>query len=69
MASVVYSIPPLGAVGMTEEQARAKSLDFDVKQADTSGWYSARRVAEPRRCTRFLLRRAAAGSSVPTSGT
>lgn len=55
MASVVYSIPPLGAVGMTEEQARAKGLNFAVKQADTSGWYSARRVAEPASMYKVLI--------------
>ncbi|MGH3213535.1 MAG: dihydrolipoyl dehydrogenase family protein [Trebonia sp.] len=55
MASVVYSTPPLGAVGMTEEQARAKGLDFAVKQADTSGWYSARRVAEPASMYKILI--------------
>ncbi|MEV6926656.1 NAD(P)/FAD-dependent oxidoreductase [Dactylosporangium sp. NPDC051485] len=47
MASVVYSIPALGAVGLTEQEARAKGLNFTMKQADTSSWYSARRVAEP----------------------
>ncbi|MER7788093.1 NAD(P)/FAD-dependent oxidoreductase [Streptomyces sp. NPDC097640] len=55
MASVVYSIPPLGAVGMTEDQARAKGLDFIVKQGDSSGWYSARRVAEPASMFKVLI--------------
>ena len=55
MASVVYSIPPLGAIGMTEEQARAKGLEFAVKQGDTSGWYSARRVAESASMFKVLI--------------
>ncbi|GAA2594494.1 NAD(P)/FAD-dependent oxidoreductase [Dactylosporangium fulvum] len=55
MASVVYSIPALGAVGMTEQEARAKGLSFSVKQADTSGWYSARRVAEPASMYKVLI--------------
>ncbi|GAA2358660.1 NAD(P)/FAD-dependent oxidoreductase [Dactylosporangium salmoneum] len=55
MASVVYSIPALGAVGMSEQEARAKGLNFDVKQADTSGWYSARRVAEPASMYKVLI--------------
>jgi glutathione reductase (NADPH) len=55
MASVVYSIPPMGAVGMTEDQARAKRLDFTVKHGDTSGWYSARRVAEPASMFKVLI--------------
>ena len=55
MASVVYSIPALGAVGMTEQEARAKGLTFTVNQADTSGWYSARRVAEPASMYKVLI--------------
>ena len=55
MASVVYSIPPMGAVGMTEDQARAKRLDFTVKHGDTSSWYSARRVAEPASMFKVLV--------------
>ncbi|MEU9886881.1 NAD(P)/FAD-dependent oxidoreductase [Sphaerisporangium sp. NPDC051011] len=55
MASVVYSIPALGAVGMTEEEAHAKGLTFTVNQADTSSWYSARRVAEPASMYKILI--------------
>jgi glutathione reductase (NADPH) len=47
MGSVVYTIPPLARVGLTEDEARSQGLRFDVHQADTSSWYSARRVAEP----------------------
>lgn len=47
VASVVYTIPALGRVGLMEEEARQMGLDFRVNQGDTSGWYSARRVAEP----------------------
>lgn len=42
-------------VGMTEQEARAKGLDFTVNQADTSGWYSARRVAEPASMYKILI--------------
>ncbi|KAB8180629.1 dihydrolipoyl dehydrogenase family protein [Microbispora catharanthi] len=55
MASVVYSIPALSAVGMTEEEAHLKGLTFTVNQADTSGWYSARRVAEPASMYKILI--------------
>ena len=55
MASVVYSIPPLGRVGLTEDEAQARGLSFDVKQADTSSWYSARRVAEPASMYKILV--------------
>jgi glutathione reductase (NADPH) len=55
MASVVYSIPALGAVGLTEQEARAKGLTFTVNQADTSAWYSARRVAESASMYKVLI--------------
>ncbi len=42
--TVVYSIPPVAAVGLLEDEARAKGLKFQVKQGDTSSWYSSRRV-------------------------
>jgi glutathione reductase (NADPH) len=46
LASTVFSIPPLAACGLTEQAARAQGLHFDVHFADTSGWYSSRRIAE-----------------------
>ncbi|MGI8609104.1 MAG: dihydrolipoyl dehydrogenase family protein [Candidatus Dormibacteria bacterium] len=53
--SVVYSVPSLGRVGLTEEEAHAKGLAFKVNQADTSSWYSARRVAEPASMYKILI--------------
>jgi glutathione reductase (NADPH) len=44
--SVVFTVPPLASVGLQEQAARQLGLKFRVNQADTSGWYSARRVAE-----------------------
>jgi glutathione reductase (NADPH) len=44
--SVVFTLPPLARVGLTENEARAKRLEFDVKYAETSGWYSSRRLGE-----------------------
>ncbi|MFC0862539.1 dihydrolipoyl dehydrogenase family protein [Sphaerimonospora cavernae] len=55
MGSVVYSVPALAAVGMTEQEAHAKGLSFTVNQADTSGWYSARRVVEPASMCKILV--------------
>jgi glutathione reductase (NADPH) len=52
-ASVVYTIPPLARAGMLEEDARRQGLKFKINQADTSGWYAARRIAEP--CSAFKL--------------
>ncbi len=44
--SVVFSLPPLATVGLTEAAARQAGLRFGVKQGDTSGWYSSRRLNE-----------------------
>jgi glutathione reductase (NADPH) len=43
--SVVFTIPPLARVGLSEEAARALGLHFTTHHEDTSGWYSSRRVA------------------------
>jgi len=51
--SVVFTVPPLARVGLTEAQARAQSLDIRVEAQDTSGWYSNRRVAET--CAMFKV--------------
>lgn len=42
--SVVFSIPALAHVGLTEAQAKAQDLQFTVKHEETSGWYSSKRV-------------------------
>jgi glutathione reductase (NADPH) len=44
--SVVFTIPPLAAVGLSERAAREQNLKFTVKKEITSTWYSSRRVAE-----------------------
>lgn len=44
--SVVFTVPPLAAVGLSERAAREQGLKFAVKQAMTPTWYSSRRVAE-----------------------
>lgn len=44
--SVVFTIPPLAGVGLTEAQARDRALDVRVKAGDTAEWYSSRRLAE-----------------------
>lgn len=44
--SVVFTIPPIAAVGMGEEEARRSGLRYQVRSERTSDWYTARRVAE-----------------------
>lgn len=51
--SVVFTIPPLAGVGLTEAEARRQLLDIRVKTEDTSQWYSNRRVNET--CAMFKV--------------
>jgi glutathione reductase (NADPH) len=44
--SVVFTVPPLAAVGLSERGASEQKLKFRVKTEMTSAWYSSRRVAE-----------------------
>lgn len=45
--TVAFTLPPIAAVGMSEEQARSSGLKYRVKFERASEWYTARRVAEP----------------------
>jgi glutathione reductase (NADPH) len=45
--TVVFTTPPLVAVGLDEQTAQAQGLRFTTHQEDTSGWYTSRRVALP----------------------
>jgi glutathione reductase (NADPH) len=51
--TIVYTIPPLAAVGISAQAAQQKGLRFRAKKEDTSGWYSSRRVAED--CSGFKV--------------
>jgi glutathione reductase (NADPH) len=42
--TVVFTSPPLAAVGLQEEEAKKRQLKFKTNYADTSKWYSSRRV-------------------------
>ncbi len=44
--SVVFTVPPVGRVGLLEHEAREQGLDFDVSFKRTRQWYSSVRVAE-----------------------
>ncbi len=45
--SVVFTLPPLASVGLTEEQAKEKGLAVKVTFQETADWYSSRRINEP----------------------
>jgi glutathione reductase (NADPH) len=55
--SVVFTIPPLAMVGLSEADARARGLDVDVKTGDMSDWYSSRRVVEATAAFKTLVDR------------
>jgi len=42
--SVVFTLPPVATVGLSEEAARSQGLNFDVKFQKTERWYSSMRV-------------------------
>lgn len=42
--TVVFTLPPLAAVGLREEEAQKRGLRFKTKAGDTSSWYSSRRI-------------------------
>lgn len=45
--SVVFTLPPLAAVGLSEEQARANDIDFTVEHKLVPQWFNAKRINEP----------------------
>jgi glutathione reductase (NADPH) len=45
--SVCFTIPPIAAVGLSEEQAKKQGLKFRVRsEKNAAGWYTARQAAE-----------------------
>jgi glutathione reductase (NADPH) len=53
--SAVFTIPPIAAVGLLEEEARAQGLDVDARFRQTGTWYSSLRVAEPHSAFKVLV--------------
>lgn len=45
--SVVFTLPPLAAVGMTELEARQQGFKFRLLSRSASSWFTARQAGEP----------------------
>ena len=45
--SVAFTLPPIAAVGMSQEEARAQGRKFRTKSQKASSWFTARQAAEP----------------------
>jgi glutathione reductase (NADPH) len=55
LASMVYALPPLAMVGLTEETARAQGRKVRVQYGDTFGWYSSRRIGAKRTAYKLIF--------------
>ena len=53
--SVVFTLPPVATVGLSEAVARENGLQFDVKFEKTGGWYSSMRVGAVRTAYKVLV--------------
>ncbi len=51
--SVVFTVPPLAAVGLSEQSALEQGLKFHTNHQKTSDWYSSRRIGEE--CSGFKV--------------
>ena len=52
---VRFGVIPLARVGLSEQDARSKGLEFAVKYQDTSTWYSSRRLGEAFAASKVLV--------------
>ncbi|HEV2262114.1 MAG TPA: NAD(P)/FAD-dependent oxidoreductase [Candidatus Rubrimentiphilum sp.] len=52
--SIVFTMPALGAVGLTQEYADAHRVKYRISKGDSSRWYSSRRVNEKTAAYRVL---------------
>jgi glutathione reductase (NADPH) len=53
--SVVFTLPPVASVGLSEVAATEMGLDFDVNTGATAGWYSSMRVGAKRSGFKVLV--------------
>lgn len=55
VASIVFTLPPVGSVGLLEEAAKDSGLKFRVNHQDTSEWYSSCRVGAKYSAFKLLI--------------
>ncbi len=55
MPTVVFTIPTMAAVGLTEKQAKDKKLDFDVSSQSVPEWFSAKQVNAKRYAFKIII--------------
>ena len=55
--TIVFTVPPLGAVGLSEVEARTEGLHVDVHYRETGAWYSSLRVGEKYSAYKVLVDR------------
>ncbi|WP_053959511.1 dihydrolipoyl dehydrogenase family protein [Sulfobacillus thermosulfidooxidans] len=53
--TIVYTNPALARVGMLEEEARAKGYALQVLTADTTSWFSSKRILSPLSAFKVLI--------------
>ena len=58
MATSVYTVPALAAVGLTENAARQDGIAVDVHVNDMLGWFSARTYAETAAWSKVIVEKA-----------
>jgi glutathione reductase (NADPH) len=53
--SVVFTIPPMASVGLTEDKARQQGVPHEVRQGDMAGYQSVRRTGHDTAAFKLLL--------------
>jgi glutathione reductase (NADPH) len=53
--SVVFTLPPLAGVGLTEKAARAAGFSTRIETDDTTEWFSNRRVLQPASMYKLII--------------